>query len=168
VFAVAAAVTLVFGSAGFGAGAASAAQFEVSVDSIDALSGLTAVVANSDDGVNFRTDPSQDSDVIETLPDGTVVALRIDEVDTVYGDDDIRWWPVRYNGSDGWIAGLYLADADRRGRRRAERRRFQLGRVRRRVRKRQLCCCQHRRRHRSQHPVRRRGRFRADRLDSGR
>jgi uncharacterized protein YgiM (DUF1202 family) len=111
VFAVAAAVTLVFGSAGFGAGAASAAQFEVTVDSIDALSGLTAVVANSDDGVNFRTDPSQDGDVIETLPDGTVVALRIDEVDTVYGDDDIRWWPVRYNGNDGWIAGLYLADA---------------------------------------------------------
>jgi uncharacterized protein YgiM (DUF1202 family) len=112
VIAVAAALTLVLGSVGIGAGAASAAQFEVSVDSIEALSGLTAVVANSDDGVNFRSKPSQDSEVIDKLPDGTVVALRIDETDTVYGDDDIRWWPVRYNGNDGWIAGLYLADAN--------------------------------------------------------
>jgi uncharacterized protein YgiM (DUF1202 family) len=88
-----------------------AEQFDVSVNSIAELSGLTAVVAHSNNGVHLRATPGQDGKILDTLPDGTVVDLRIDEADTVSGDDGIRWWPVRFDGQDGWIAGLYLADA---------------------------------------------------------
>ncbi len=35
----------------------------------------------------------------------------IDEADTVYDEDGTRWWPVRFDGQDGWIAGFYLDDA---------------------------------------------------------
>lgn len=110
-FAVAAAFALVLGPVAFGPTAIGAQEFDVSVDSIEDLSGLTAVVAHSDDGVNFRADPGPDGKIIDTLPDGTVVDLRVDEEDTVYGDDGTRWWPVRFDGNDGWIAGFYLDDA---------------------------------------------------------
>lgn len=90
---------------------ADAQDFDVSVESVEELSGLTAVVAHSDDGVNLRADPSQDADILDTLPDGTEVDLRIDQADTVV-EDDIRWWPVSYNKQDGWIAGFYLDNAD--------------------------------------------------------
>lgn len=110
-FAVAAALALVLGPIALGPVSRAAADFDVSVGSIDQLSGLTAVVAHSDNGVNLRAGPSQNEKVLDALPDGTVVALRIDEVDTVYGADGTRWWPVRVNGQDGWIAGFYLDNA---------------------------------------------------------
>jgi uncharacterized protein YgiM (DUF1202 family) len=94
----------------FGSGAG-AAELEISVDDVDGLSGLTAVVAHSDDGVNLRSEPGLGGDIIDTLPDGTVVELRVDVVDTIV-DDDARWWPVRYGDVDGWIAGFYLESSD--------------------------------------------------------
>jgi uncharacterized protein YgiM (DUF1202 family) len=102
---------LALGPVAFGPRATGAQEFDVSVDSIEELSGLSAVVAHSDDGVNFRDEPGPDGEIIDTLPDGTVVGLRIDEVDTVYGDDGTRWWPVRFDGRNGWVAGFYLDDA---------------------------------------------------------
>src|SRR5829696_8847468 len=89
VIAVAAALTLVLGPSGTISRVSAQDDFDVTVDSVDDLSGLTAVVAHSDDGVNLRADPSQDGDVVDTLPDGTVVDLRIDQVDTVL-EGDIR------------------------------------------------------------------------------
>ncbi len=91
---------------------ATAAEFDVQVDSVDDLHGLTAVVAHSEDGVNLRAEPGVTSDILDTLSDGTVVELRIDVADTVYDEDGRRWWPVRVNGLEGWIAGLYLASPD--------------------------------------------------------
>jgi murein DD-endopeptidase MepM/ murein hydrolase activator NlpD len=88
-----------------------ASNDELSVDGVDDFTGLVAVVAHSDDGVNLRAKPSIGADVVDTLPDGTRVKLRIDEVDTVK-DDDARWWPVHVRGKDGWIAGYYLELAD--------------------------------------------------------
>jgi murein DD-endopeptidase MepM/ murein hydrolase activator NlpD len=87
---------------------ANAADQGLSVDDVGSdLAGLVAVVAHSGNGVNLRADPSIGADVIDTLPDGTRVRLRIDEVDTVK-DADARWWPVHVKGKDGWIAGIYL------------------------------------------------------------
>jgi murein DD-endopeptidase MepM/ murein hydrolase activator NlpD len=104
-------LALVLGPLGLGPRAGAAHEFDVSVSSIAELTGLTAVVAHSDNGVHLRAKPGQDGEILDSLPDGTVVALRIDEADTVYGDDGTRWWPVRSNGEDGWIAGFYLDDA---------------------------------------------------------
>lgn len=59
----------------------------------------------------MRVSPSLGSDLLVTIPDGTVVALRIDLTDTVRADG-IRWWPVVVNGKDGWIAGPYLSDSN--------------------------------------------------------
>jgi uncharacterized protein YgiM (DUF1202 family) len=109
--AVAAALTFVLSPFGATSGVGAQDDFEVTVESVADLSGLTAVVAHSDDGVNLRSDPSQDADILDTLPDGTVVDLRIDQVDTVL-EDDIRWWPVSFDKQDGWIAGFYLDDSD--------------------------------------------------------
>jgi len=68
--------------------------------------GTTARVSDPD-GVNLRSEPSTDAEVIDTLAPDTVVALRTDQVDTVT-TGDLRWWPVRVYGQDGWIAGSYL------------------------------------------------------------
>ncbi|HEY8447356.1 MAG TPA: peptidoglycan DD-metalloendopeptidase family protein [Thermomicrobiales bacterium] len=97
-----------------------AAEFEVTVNSVEQLSGLTAMVAHSEDGVNLRAEPGVAGEVIDALPDGTIVELRIDVADTVVMDD-IRWWPVRVNGVEGWIAGLYLTSADSSGSRSSSR-----------------------------------------------
>jgi murein DD-endopeptidase MepM/ murein hydrolase activator NlpD len=107
---VALATALLASGLGITAGV-NAAEFDISVDGVEDLSGLTAVVAHSDDGVNLRAEPGLGGDVLDTLPDGTVVALRVDEVDTVV-DDDARWWPVHVDGQDGWIAGFYLDETD--------------------------------------------------------
>ncbi|MCC6793212.1 MAG: SH3 domain-containing protein [Thermomicrobiales bacterium] len=104
------AATLLASSLGVASGTR-AAELDISVESVDGLSGLTAVVAHSDDGVNLRAEPGLGGDVLDTLPDGTVVELRVDETDTVV-DDDARWWPVRHDGQDGWIAGFYLEATD--------------------------------------------------------
>ena len=90
-----------------------ASSFSVSVDSVDALTGLHAVITGSGDGVNLRRDPAHDADVVSTLKDGTVVDLRIDTVDTVLDPDGTtRWWPVRADGEDGWVSGFYLKNPD--------------------------------------------------------
>lgn len=90
---------------------AGAAELDLSVDSVSELSGLTAVVAHSDDGVNLRAEPALDAEILVTLPDGTVVELRVADADTVLVGD-VRWWPVRFEGQDGWIAGSYLEQSD--------------------------------------------------------
>ncbi|CAN0458660.1 unnamed protein product, partial [Phaeothamnion confervicola] len=73
------------------------------------LTGLTAVVAAG--GADLRQDPAADASVLARLPEGTVVDLRIDTVDTVTDGDGVRWWPVTADGQEGWIAGNFLADA---------------------------------------------------------
>jgi len=78
----------------------------------DELTGSSVVVAHTANGVNLRAQPAHDAKIVDKLPEGTVVQLRIDQVDTVLDPDGVtRWWPVSYNGEDGWIAGFYLAPA---------------------------------------------------------
>lgn len=80
------------------------------VDTSAGLGGLKAVISGAGDGVNLRAEPAHDASVLGTLTDGTVVDLRIDQVDTVQDPDGItRWWPVSANGQDGWVSGVYLA-----------------------------------------------------------
>lgn len=86
-------------------------QFDIS--GADGLIGLTARVVAGGDGVNLRATAEHDAQVVATVPDGTIVELRVDMVDTVYDPDGItRWWPVSVGGQDGWISGFYLADVD--------------------------------------------------------
>ncbi|MFL5759742.1 MAG: SH3 domain-containing protein [Thermomicrobiales bacterium] len=81
-------------------------------DTFKAADGSTAsvTVAHSGDGVHFRAEAGYDGKVIDNLPDGTVVQLRLDEEDTVTDDTGATWWPVSVDGEDGWIAGYYLAE----------------------------------------------------------
>jgi murein DD-endopeptidase MepM/ murein hydrolase activator NlpD len=72
----------------------------------------TATIAHSGDGVNLRAEAGYDGEVVDQLPDGTVVELRLDKEDTVTDETGARWWPVRYDGADGWIAGYYLSAGD--------------------------------------------------------
>ena len=77
------------------------------------LTGLSAVIAGSGDGVNLRADAAHDASIVTTLTDGTVVDLRIDMVDTVRDPDGVtRWWPVSVGGKDGWVSGYYLKNPD--------------------------------------------------------
>ena len=77
------------------------------------LSGATARV-DDPDGVNLRAEPSDDAEVLLPLASGTIVELRLDEADTVI-EGNVRWWPVRVYGEEGWIAGAYLADESGNG-----------------------------------------------------
>jgi len=86
---------------------------EFSVVTEGQLTGLTAVIAGSGDGVNLRADSSHDASIVSTLTDGTVVDLRIDAVDTVLDPDGVtRWWPISAGGKDGWVSGFYLKNPD--------------------------------------------------------
>jgi len=88
------------------------AEFSVSGND-GQLTGLTAVIAGSGDGVNLRADAAHDASIVATLTDGTVVDLRIDMVDTVRDPDGVtRWWPVSAGGKDGWVSGFYLKNPD--------------------------------------------------------
>ncbi len=60
------------------------------------------------DGLSMRAEPDASADVVGTLKDGTIVDLRIDSVDTVYDAAGTRWWPVSFDGVDGWVSGFYL------------------------------------------------------------
>ena len=73
------------------------------------FSGETVLVS-AEDGANFRAEPTAASDVIIVLAYGTEVELRTDEADTVVRGG-VRWWPVRFDGEDGWIVGDYLEDS---------------------------------------------------------
>lgn len=86
-------------------------EFDISVASIDALGGLTAVVDGAGGPVNLRAEPGLGAAVIDRVADGTVVALRVDRLDTVRLDGS-RWWPITANGVDGWMAGAFLVGSD--------------------------------------------------------
>ena len=69
----------------------------------------TARIVRSADGVLLRADPSFGAEVLTTLSEGSSVDLRTNEHDTVYDPDGVtRWWPVRSDIGDGWVAGFYL------------------------------------------------------------
>jgi hypothetical protein len=69
----------------------------------------SGTIVHSADGVLLRAEPSFGAEVIDTVAQGTVVALRTYERDTVYDPDGVtQWWPISANGQDGWVAGFYL------------------------------------------------------------
>lgn len=79
------------------------------VDPAGGLIGIEAVVVAEPDGAPLLEEPALNAPVMESLPEGTSVSLRIDMTDTVYSDSgEIRWWPVEVGGSDGWIDGRSL------------------------------------------------------------
>ena len=88
------------------------AQDDFDLPELDDYSGLQAITANSVDGVNVRAEPGVESEILLSVPDGNIVDLRVDEVNTVTTSDDIRWWPISIWGVDGWVAGMYLAEVD--------------------------------------------------------
>lgn len=67
-----------------------------------------AEVSADGDGLVLRAEPDATSKDLGSVPEGTIVTLRIDQVDTVYDSAGTRWWPVTYNGIDGWLSGDYL------------------------------------------------------------
>jgi murein DD-endopeptidase MepM/ murein hydrolase activator NlpD len=83
----------------------------ISVETVDQLTGLTAVVSTGGENVNLRQEATDNSESLAKIADGTVVSLRVDMIDTVYDDADVRWWPVSHEGIEGWISGEYLTQA---------------------------------------------------------
>lgn len=85
--------------------------FEISVSSVEELTGLTAVIAGGGESVIPRSEPDRAARALAPIPDGATVALRVDMVDTALDDDGItRWWPISYGGQDGWVEGFFLTD----------------------------------------------------------
>ena len=88
------------------------ASFEISVSSVEELTGLTAVIAGSGATVSLRSEPDNLASALAPIPDGTTVALRVDMVDTVLDDNGVtRWWPISFAGQDGWVEGFFLTEA---------------------------------------------------------
>ncbi len=83
----------------------------ISVETVEQLTGLTAVVATDGQNVNLRAEPDDSSKSLTKIAAGTVVDLRVDMVDTVVDGTGTRWWPVSYEGQDGWVSGEYLTQA---------------------------------------------------------
>lgn len=72
------------------------------------LANAVAEVSADGDGLKMRSEPNADADIVVSLAEGTIVNLRIADVDTVYDDAGTRWWPVEYEGNIGWVSGDYL------------------------------------------------------------
>lgn len=71
--------------------------------------GGSGTIVHSADGVLLRAEPGFSAQVLETMPEGATVALRTDDVDTVYDPDGVtQWWPVDSGSMQGWVAGFYL------------------------------------------------------------
>ncbi|MDQ3692724.1 MAG: M23 family metallopeptidase [Chloroflexota bacterium] len=69
----------------------------------------SARIVHSADGVLLRAEPTFGAMVITTLPEGANVDLRTNVLDTVYDPDGVtRWWPVRSDVGDGWVAGFFI------------------------------------------------------------
>ena len=85
--------------------AGSAAEFDIAGEIVP---GMQATVAGDGGPVNMRAEASAGSAIVAEVPDGSTVTLRIDTTDTVRDADGTRWWPVTFDGKDGWISGAYL------------------------------------------------------------
>ncbi|MBA3274239.1 MAG: peptidoglycan DD-metalloendopeptidase family protein, partial [Chloroflexia bacterium] len=83
----------------------------ISVETVDQLSGLTAIVDGGEADVYLRAEPFDESESLAVVADGTTVDLRVDVLDTVYDSFGVRWWPATLDGADGWISGQYLTQA---------------------------------------------------------
>ncbi|MCO5224672.1 MAG: peptidoglycan DD-metalloendopeptidase family protein [Thermomicrobiales bacterium] len=77
-------------------------------DFVGELIGAQAQVDADGEGLKMRAEPSADAEVVMSLSEGTIVDLRIADVDTVYDAAGTRWWPVSYDGYNGWVSGFYL------------------------------------------------------------
>ena len=105
-------VTLLFSSTATLVRAQDEDEPEFDLPALDDYSGLQAITANSVDGVNVRAEPGVESEILISVPDGNIVDLRVDELNTVTTEDGIRWWPITVWEVDGWVSGLYLAPVD--------------------------------------------------------
>ncbi len=56
-------------------------------------------------GVNMRKDPSTSAPILIKISEGKLVKIRSGDFKTVEG---ITWWPVSFEGKDGWVASNYL------------------------------------------------------------
>src|SRR5829696_7217724 len=74
-----------------------------------AAQATTGTIVHSSDGVLLRAEPTFGAEVLTTLDEGTTVALRIADADTVYDPDGVtQWWPIATSDTEGWVAGFYL------------------------------------------------------------
>lgn len=72
------------------------------------LVGATAQVDADGDGLKMRSEPDASAEVVASIPEGSIVDLRIADVDTVFDASGTRWWPISFEGQDGWVSGYYL------------------------------------------------------------
>jgi murein DD-endopeptidase MepM/ murein hydrolase activator NlpD len=76
----------------------------------DYTGSMQAEVSADGDGLVMRAEPDAASEVVTSLQDGAIVDLRIDVLDTVYDAQGTRWWPVAFEGYEGWVSGFYLIE----------------------------------------------------------
>jgi len=69
--------------------------------------GDTAIVRADGDGLNLRSTPSTSSQVVNHLPDGTLVSV----LDATVEADGYQWQQVNAGGLVGWVAAIYLDHA---------------------------------------------------------
>lgn len=68
----------------------------------------TAEVATNGDGLVVRANPGTEAEELGAISDGTIVTLRIADLDTVYDAAGTRWWPIEADGLTGWVSGDFL------------------------------------------------------------
>ncbi len=67
--------------------------------------GPTQAKVNGTDGVNLRKEPGTASQILTKISSGKLVTIRSADRKTVEGGE---WWPVSYNGQDGWVLATFL------------------------------------------------------------
>ncbi len=93
-----------------GGGVGNPAGLTIAIESVDQLDGMTAVAVGGGD-IPLLEEPAASAASVATIPDGSVVDLRIADVDTVLDDSGNRWWPATWDETDGWVSGENLTQA---------------------------------------------------------
>jgi murein DD-endopeptidase MepM/ murein hydrolase activator NlpD len=95
-------------------GGGNPAGLSITIETVDQLTGITAVAVGGGE-IPLLEEPEPSASSLATIPDGSVVDLRIADVDTVLDDSGNRWWPATWNDDDGWINGENLTQATTAG-----------------------------------------------------
>ncbi len=66
---------------------------------------MAKVIGVGPDGLKMRKDPGTTAQVLKLIPEGRQVKIRSGEFRSVGG---ITWWPIAYEGVDGWASSQYL------------------------------------------------------------
>ncbi len=73
----------------------------------------SALIEVEGETLNLRSEPTITSDIIDKIPNNTIIGIIRCQEETVFLDGaDGSWCRIKYAGQEGWVWGNYLKEID--------------------------------------------------------